>query len=64
MLLTRFCADPGPLALPRTQYRSGSKEKKSGKRERTCVERAVPTPPQGGWEGVEGGKEKKSEERA
>ena len=22
----------------------------SGKRERTCVERAVPTPPQGGWE--------------
>ena len=64
MLLTRFCADPGPLALPRTQYRSGSKEKKSGKRERTCVDRAVPTPPQGGGEGVEGGKEKKSEERS
>jgi len=24
---------------------------------------AVPTPPQGGWEGVEGGKEKRSEKR-
>ena len=39
MLLTRFCADPGPLALPRTQYRSGSKEKSLG-REREHVSSA------------------------